>query len=47
MLPSSSTRAADRLAEAPRSWTIALVGAVLLGLLIGSWEGADMRPMAL
>jgi len=39
--------ASERLAQAPRSWTLALVAAVLLALLVGSWEGADMRPMAL
>ena len=39
--------ASARLAQAPRSWTLALVAAVLLALLVGSWEGADMRPMAL
>jgi len=41
------TTASQRLDQAPKSWTMALVALVVLGLLVGSWEGADMRPMAL
>ncbi len=47
MQATPQTSSAERLAQAPKSWTMTLVAAVLVALLIGSWEGADMRPMAL
>lgn len=47
MQTGGAIKASERLDQAPKSWTMAMVAAVLVGLLAGSWEGADMRPMAL
>jgi phosphonate transport system permease protein len=46
-LQSAHTQALQALNQKPRSWTGWLVLLMILALLAGSWEGADMRPMSL
>lgn len=39
--------ASAMLAQRPKAWTTMAIWAVIAALLIGSWEGADMRPLDL
>lgn len=39
--------AEDMLAQKPKSWRAMIIWAVIIALLMGSWNGADMRPLAL
>jgi len=42
-----SEAAVHMLAERPRAWGVMVVCAVAIALLMGSWKGADMRPLEL
>ncbi len=41
------TAAEQALASKPKTWTGWFIALMILALLVGSWKGADMRPMSL
>lgn len=45
--PALRERALSTYRERPKSYVGMFFLAVLIALLVGSWEGADMRPMSL